>query len=36
MLFSVLGARSWPGWPATVTRPGLVGCLNRWPPLLSI
>ena len=31
MLLSVFGARIFGGCPATVTRPGLVGCLNcRW------
>lgn len=33
MLFNVPGATSSPGFPATVTRPGLVVCLNcRWEP----
>ena len=30
MLFSVPGARSSPGRPATVTSPGFTGCLNCW------
>ena len=35
ILFNVPGAKSSPGLPATVTRPGLVGCLNcRWLPLV--
>lgn len=33
ILFRVFGSRSIEGWPATVTRPFLVGCLNwRWLP----
>jgi len=36
MLFSVPGARSSLGFPATVTRPFFVGCLNcRWLPLVA-
>src|SRR5437773_404153 len=32
-LLSVPAARSSPGFPATVTRPGLIGCLYwRWLP----
>jgi hypothetical protein len=35
MLLSVPGANSSPGLPGTVTRPGLLGCLNcRWLPLV--
>lgn len=30
MLFNVPGARSSPACPATVTSPGLTGCLNCW------
>jgi hypothetical protein len=33
ILFNVPGAKSSLGLPATVTRPGLLGCLNwRWLP----
>ncbi len=34
MLLRVPGARSSPGWPVTVTKPGLVGCVHCWwhPP----
>ena len=36
MLFLVPGATSSLGFPGTVTRPGLVGCLNwRWLPLVA-
>lgn len=35
MLFKVPGGRSWPDWPAMVTKPGLELCLNwRWLPLV--
>ncbi len=35
MLFHVPGGKSSPGFPGTVTRPGLSGCLNwRWLPLV--
>src|SRR3972149_11623251 len=35
-LLSVPGARSSPGWPAIVTRPGFRPCLNwRWLPLVA-
>ncbi len=36
MLFSVPGANSSLGLPGTVTRPGLIGCLNwRWLPFIA-
>src|SRR5262245_26920998 len=36
MLFNVPGAKSCPGLPAIVTRPGLIGCRNwRWLPLVA-
>lgn len=36
MLLSVPGAKSSLGFPATVTRPGLDGCLNwRWLPRVA-
>src|SRR5688572_8547588 len=36
ILFSVPGARSSLGCPATVTRPGFVGCLNcMWLPRVA-
>jgi len=35
MLFKVPGGKSWLGWPAMVTKPGLELCLNwRWLPLV--
>jgi hypothetical protein len=36
MLFKVPGAKSSLGFPGTVTRPGLLACLNcRWLPLVA-
>src|ERR1700682_1726050 len=36
ILFNVPGAKSSLGFPGTVTRPGLLGCLNwRWLPRVT-
>src|SRR5438874_12508992 len=36
ILFSVAGCKSLLGFPGTVTRPGLLGCLNwRWLPRIT-
>ena len=35
MLFNVPGGKSWPSWPAMVTKPGFELCLNwRWLPFV--